>query len=347
MNVNIDLIPAASIPSGDPSHGPNTQTIASEPLAPATLSGSLDFTLGLRVLHSEIQRILESALRPSTRRSYAAKWWRFSSFAESRSFSPHSASIADILQFLLELHHSGLKRSSIKVFTAAISYYCGTIHITAWTYVQDKIVLLEERFSQLFFSNNTDPSPIVALRRRSTHMCDCTDGHSKNISYSEVHPIPHLKSLGEELVAVVKEPKVLLLTPCPQPIICLRNPTLLEYIMQKARLDESQARTEIAGRNISNYKYADDTTLMAESEEELKRLLMRVKEESAKVGLKLNNKKTKIMASAAITSWHGDDLIVTPFAQGSRQRTSPPSYPHNNNPVSCFYPVLIHISGFQ
>ena len=73
--------------------------------------------------------------------------------------------------------------------------------------------------------------------------------------------------------------------------------------MQNARLDESQARIKIAGRNINNLRYAYDSTLMAESEEELKRLLMNMKEESEKVGLKLNIQKTKIMASSPITSW--------------------------------------------
>ena len=73
--------------------------------------------------------------------------------------------------------------------------------------------------------------------------------------------------------------------------------------MRNARLDEAQARIKIAGRNINNLRYADDTTLMAESEEELKSLLMKVKEESEKAGLKLNIKKSKIMASGPITSW--------------------------------------------
>ena len=76
-----------------------------------------------------------------------------------------------------------------------------------------------------------------------------------------------------------------------------------EYIMRNAGLDEAQAEIKIAGRNINNLRYADDTTLMAESEEELKSLLMKVKEESEKVGLKLNIQKTKIMASGPITSW--------------------------------------------
>ena len=76
--------------------------------------------------------------------------------------------------------------------------------------------------------------------------------------------------------------------------------------MQIAGLDEAQAGIKIAGRNINNLRYADDTTLTAESEEELKSLLMKVKEESEKAGLKLNNQKTKIMASGPITSWQID-----------------------------------------
>ena len=79
-----------------------------------------------------------------------------------------------------------------------------------------------------------------------------------------------------------------------------------EYIKQNAGLEEAQAGIKIAGRNINHLRYADDTTLMAESEEELKRLLMKVKEESEKVGLKLNIQKTKIMASGPITSWQID-----------------------------------------
>ena len=76
--------------------------------------------------------------------------------------------------------------------------------------------------------------------------------------------------------------------------------------MRNAGLEEAQAGIKIAGRNINNFRYADDTTLMAESEEELKSLLMKVKEESEKVGLKLNLQKTKIMASSPITSWQID-----------------------------------------
>ena len=83
--------------------------------------------------------------------------------------------------------------------------------------------------------------------------------------------------------------------------------------MRNAGLEEAQARIKIAGRNIYNLRYADDTTLMAESEEELKSLLMRVKEQSEKVGLNLNIQKTKIMASGPITSWQIDGEIVADF----------------------------------
>ena len=87
---------------------------------------------------------------------------------------------------------------------------------------------------------------------------------------------------------------------------CILSPCLFnlyaEYIMRNDRLDEAQAGNKIAGRNINNLRYADDTTLMAESEKELKSLLMKVKEESEKIGLKLNIQKTKIMASGPITS---------------------------------------------
>ena len=79
-----------------------------------------------------------------------------------------------------------------------------------------------------------------------------------------------------------------------------------EYIMRNAGLDEAQTGIKIARRNINNLRYADDTTLMAESEEELKSLLMKVKQENEKVGLKLNIQKTKIMASGPITSWQID-----------------------------------------
>ena len=95
--------------------------------------------------------------------------------------------------------------------------------------------------------------------------------------------------------------------------------------MQNARLDKAQARIKIAGRNINNLRYADDTTLMAESKEELKSLLMKVKEESEKVGLKLNIHKTKIMASSPITSWQIDGETVetvTDFILGGSKTTA-------------------------
>ena len=90
---------------------------------------------------------------------------------------------------------------------------------------------------------------------------------------------------------------------------CLFN-FYAEYIKRNAGLEETQAGIKIAGRNINHLRYADDTTLMAESEEELKSLLMKVKEESEKVDLKLNIQKTKIMASSPITSWEIDGETV-------------------------------------
>ena len=90
---------------------------------------------------------------------------------------------------------------------------------------------------------------------------------------------------------------------------CLFN-SYAEYIMRNTGLGEAQAGIKIAGKNINNIRYADDTTLMAESEEELKSLLMKVKEESEKVGLKINVQKTKIMASGPITSWQIDGETV-------------------------------------
>ena len=95
---------------------------------------------------------------------------------------------------------------------------------------------------------------------------------------------------------------------------CLLSPCLFnfyaEYIMRNAGLDEAQARIKIAGRNINSLRYANDTTLMVESEEELKSFLMKMREESEKAGLKLNIKKTKIMASRLITSWQIDGKTV-------------------------------------
>ena len=92
--------------------------------------------------------------------------------------------------------------------------------------------------------------------------------------------------------------------------------------MRNAGLEETQAGIKIAGRNINNLRYSDDTTLMAESEEELKSLLMKVKEESEKVGLKLNVQKTKIMASGPITSWETDGETVSDFILGGSKITA-------------------------
>ena len=105
---------------------------------------------------------------------------------------------------------------------------------------------------------------------------------------------------------------------------CLFN-FYAEYIMRNAGLDEAQAGIKIARRNINNLRYADDTTLTAESEEELKSLLMKVKEESEKVGLKINIQRTKIMASGPITSWQIDEETVdtvTDFILGGSKTTA-------------------------
>ena len=110
---------------------------------------------------------------------------------------------------------------------------------------------------------------------------------------------------------------------------CILSPCLFnlyaEYIMRNARLDEAQAGIKTAGRNINNLRYVDDTTLMAESKEELKSLLMKVKEKSEKVGLKFNIQKTKIMASSPITSWQIDGETVeteTDFIFGGSKITA-------------------------
>ena len=110
---------------------------------------------------------------------------------------------------------------------------------------------------------------------------------------------------------------------------CILSPCLFnlqaEYIMRNAGLEETQAGIKIARRNMNNFRYADDTTLMAESEEELKSLLMKVKEESEKVGLNLNIQKMKIMASGHITSWEIDGEIaetVADFILGSSKITA-------------------------
>ena len=116
---------------------------------------------------------------------------------------------------------------------------------------------------------------------------------------------------------------------------CLLSPCLLnfyaEYIMRNAGLEETQAGIKIAERNINNLRYADDTTLMAESEEELKSLVMKMKEESEKAGLKLNIQKTKIMTSGLITSWQIDGETVetaTDFILGGSQITADGDFSH-------------------
>ena len=110
---------------------------------------------------------------------------------------------------------------------------------------------------------------------------------------------------------------------------CILSPCLFnlyaKYIMRNTGLDEAQAGIKIAGRNINNFRYAGDTTLMAKSKEELEGLLMKVKEENEKVGLKLNIQKTKIMASGPITSWEIDEETVetvTDFILGGSKITA-------------------------
>ena len=107
---------------------------------------------------------------------------------------------------------------------------------------------------------------------------------------------------------------------------CILSPCLFnfyaEYIMRNAGLEEAQAGIKIAGSNINNLRYADDTTLMAESEEELKSLLMKVKEQNEKAGLKLNIQKTKIMAFDPITSWQIDGETVAVYFLGGSKITA-------------------------
>ena len=110
--------------------------------------------------------------------------------------------------------------------------------------------------------------------------------------------------------------------------VCILSPCLFnlytEYIIRNAGLDEAEVGIKIAGRNIINLRYADDTNLMAEREQELKSFLMKVKEESAKVGLKLNSQKTKIMATGPIASWEIDGEtveIVLDFIYGGSKLT--------------------------
>ena len=112
--------------------------------------------------------------------------------------------------------------------------------------------------------------------------------------------------------------------------LCLFN-LYAEYIIRNTGLDKAQDGIEIAGRNINKLRYADDITFMAESEEELKSLLMKVKEESEKVGLKLNIQKTKIMASGPITSWEIDGETVetvSDFILGGSKITADGDYSH-------------------
>ena len=101
--------------------------------------------------------------------------------------------------------------------------------------------------------------------------------------------------------------------------------------MRNAGMDEAQAEIKIARRNINHLRYADDTTLMAESKEDIKSLLMKVKEESEKVGLKLNIQKTKIMASGPITSWQIDGETVADFILGGSKITADGDYNHEIN----------------
>ena len=133
-----------------------------------------------------------------------------------------------------------------------------------------------------------------------------------NIHKKHIYPIPDWFQIGNG----VRQGCILL--------PCLFN-FYAEYIMRNAGLEEAQAGIKIAGRNINNLSYADDITLMAQSEEELKSLLMKVKEESEKVGFKLNIQKTKIMASGPITSWQIDGETVetvTDFIFGESKITS-------------------------
>ena len=123
---------------------------------------------------------------------------------------------------------------------------------------------------------------------------------------------------------------------------CILSPCLFnfyaEYIMRNAGLDEAQAGIKIAGRNINNLRYADDTLLMTEIEEELKSLLMKVKEESEKVGLKLNIQKTKIMAFGPITSWEVDGEsveAVSDFILGGSKVTANGDCSHEIKSACC------------
>ena len=115
--------------------------------------------------------------------------------------------------------------------------------------------------------------------------------------------------------------------------------------MRNTGLEEAQAGIKIAGRNINNLRYADDTTLMAESEEDLKSLLKKVKEESEKVGLKLNIRETKIMASGPITSWKIDGETVTDFIFWGSKITASASLGTPNPTLPCHLPLGKHTSS--
>ncbi|KAF7247690.1 Protein dopey-2 [Varanus komodoensis] len=232
---NISLsVSMASASGSNPASGSGEFSASSSLVPPVSLDPS-NVPSDPTAFHPDIQHILDSALKPSTRKSYAAKWRRFSTFAESCLFSSYAASIHQILQFLLELHQSGLKLSSIKVYTAAITYHRGLV-ATSFHMGQD-IVLpaffpspttplerslhsLDVRHCLAFYKSRTEsirrsnsssntPPEIKALQLEgegeqsfsppktasyqssgqrhcagaASHMCDCTDGHSKNISY--------------------------------------------------------------------------------------------------------------------------------------------------------------------
>ena len=137
-----------------------------------------------------------------------------------------------------------------------------------------------------------------------------TDGHTNHLAC----PLRNLYAGQEAIVRTGHETTDWFQTGKGVHRSCILSPCLFnfyaEYIIRNAGLDEAQAGMKIARRNINNLRYAEDTTLMAESEEELKSLLMKVKEESEKVGLKLNLQKTKITASGPITSWQIDGETV-------------------------------------
>ena len=127
------------------------------------------------------------------------------------------------------------------------------------------------------------------------------DGNTRASDLPPEKPVYRLRNKNNRLVPNWERSmsRLYIITPCIFNLYA-------EYIMRNAGLDEVQAGTKIARRNINNLRYADDTTLMAESEEELKSLLMKVKKKSEKVGLKLYNQKTKIMTSCPISSWQMD-----------------------------------------